>query len=324
VAETSLPLVTVLGAASFAVVALAWTDASIAPLLVDLDTVRVAVLAIAIASILLASLAAWIQDDIEHVVGYSIVGDAGVVMLAIAALDPDAWAPARTWILALVAARCAFAGWAAAARLLHATGRVADLRGWAITSPILAVGFAAVVLASIGLPGLAAFEARTDLVEFALGSGPLAMIVFLGTLAPLIYYGRLAVIGVSRPEAGREPLAGWRPIVGRLDLNDVRGWLSRTWAANRSVVASGTSVLMGLIAVAVMAGAFGVPDAAAALPPTLEQAVESFAPEEAPPVEEPLPSEVVPSSEETTPSGATPSGATPSELEPSFSVPAPS
>ena len=69
---------------------------------------------IAIASIVLAPVAAWIQDDLEHVVGYSIVGDAGVVILALAALDPAAWAPARIWILAFVVARSAFAAWAAA------------------------------------------------------------------------------------------------------------------------------------------------------------------------------------------------------------------
>ena len=112
--ETTLPLVTASAPAAFAVVALAWADTSIAPLLVDLDTVRAVVLVVAIASIVLAAIAAWIQDDIEHVVGYSIIGDAGVVLLAVAALDPEAWAPARTWILAFVVARSAFAGWAAA------------------------------------------------------------------------------------------------------------------------------------------------------------------------------------------------------------------
>ena len=44
-------------------------------------------------------IAAFVQDDLEHVLGYSIIGDAGVVMLALATLDPEAWAPARIWIL---------------------------------------------------------------------------------------------------------------------------------------------------------------------------------------------------------------------------------
>src|SRR5919108_177764 len=103
------------GGAFLALVALAWADASIAPLALDLTSVRFTVLAVAIASIFLASVAALIQDDIEHIVGYAIVGDAGVVLLAVAALDPAAWAPARIWILAFVVARSAFAAWAPAA-----------------------------------------------------------------------------------------------------------------------------------------------------------------------------------------------------------------
>ena len=129
VPESTLPLVTAWAPAAFAIVALAWADASIAPLLVDLDAVRLVVLAIAIASIVLASVAALIQDDIEHVVGYAIIGDAGVVLLAIAALDPAAWAPARTWILAFVVARSAFAAWAAATRSVFSTGRVPTCAG---------------------------------------------------------------------------------------------------------------------------------------------------------------------------------------------------
>ena len=112
VPETALPILTALAPAALAIVALAWTDASVAPLLVDLGPARAIVLAIAIASIVLAAIAAFVQDDLEHIVGYSIVGDAGVVMLALAALDPEAWAPARTWILAFVVARSAFAAWA--------------------------------------------------------------------------------------------------------------------------------------------------------------------------------------------------------------------
>ncbi len=203
VPETALPLVTAIAPAAFAIVALAWADASIAPLLVDLDSVRAVVLAIAIASIFLASVAAWIQDDIEHVVGYSIIGDAGVVLLAVAALDPEAWAPARIWILAFVVSRSAFAAWAAAVRTEFATGRVNDLRGWVIRSPLLAVAFALVVLSAIGLPGLAAFEARATSIDLAL-DGPLATVVLLGTLTPLAYYGRLVAIGVARPTGSRD------------------------------------------------------------------------------------------------------------------------
>jgi formate hydrogenlyase subunit 3/multisubunit Na+/H+ antiporter MnhD subunit len=279
VPESTIPLVTAWAPAAFAIVALAWADASIAPLLVDLDAVRVVVLAIAIASIVLASVAALIQDDIEHVVGYAIIGDAGVVLLAIAALDPAAWAPARTWILAFVVARSAFAAWAAATRTAFFTGRVADLRGWAIRSPVLGVVLALVVIASVGVPGLAAFDARGAIVGLAV-DGPLAALVVLGTLSPLAYYGRLLVVGVGRPVGRKPDNPGWRPVVAPVDLTDIRGWLGRTWSDNLTLTATGGAAVLAILALAVSAGAFGTSGAAAGLPPTLDVSRESFAPED--------------------------------------------
>ncbi len=278
VPETSLPLVTALAPAALAIVALAWADASVAPLALDLGSVQLVVLIVAIASIVLASVAAWIQDDIEHIVGYAIVGDAGVVMLAIAALDPEAWAPARTWILAFVVTRSAFAAWAAATRATFATGRVAELRGWALRAPILAGVLAVVVLASIGLPPLAAAQARGTIVDLVL-DGPLAFVVLLGTLSPLVYYGRLFAIGAAGRGAARVP---WRPVVSGIDLTHLRASLMRMWTDNRMLTATGGAALLALLALVVSAGAFGGPEAAAGLPPTTGTSVESFAPGESP------------------------------------------
>jgi formate hydrogenlyase subunit 3/multisubunit Na+/H+ antiporter MnhD subunit len=299
VPESTLPLVTAWAPAAFAIVALAWADASIAPLGadIDLDAVRFVVLAIAVASIVLASVAAFIQDDIEHVVGYAIIGDAGVVLLAVAALDPAAWAPARTWILAFVVARSAFAAWAAATRTTFFTGRVEDLRGWAIRSPALAAILALVIIATIGVPGLAAFDARGAIVQAAI-NGPIAALILLGTLSPLAYYGRLLSVGASRPEGRHVGRTVWRPKVAPLDLTDIRGWMARTWADNLAVTATAGAALLAILALAVSAGAFGAPQAAAGLPPTLEVSTESFAPGEpetplesgAPPVDSDAPS----------------------------------
>ncbi len=226
--ETALPIITVLAPASLAIVGLAWTDASIAPLLVDLEAERMVVLAVAIASIVLAALAALVQDDLEHVVGYSIVGDAGVVLLAMAVLEPAGWAPARIWILVFIVTRSAFAAWAGGIRAVFRSGRIDDLRGWVIRSPILAVAFALVVAAGVGLPGLVAFEARASLVSLAL-DGPIATLVLIGTFAPLAYYGRLLAVGLGRPARPLDPATDWRPasgtarphLAGRLDPDDL-------------------------------------------------------------------------------------------------------
>ena len=287
--ETTLPLVTASAPAAFAVVALAWADRSIAPLLVDLDPVRAVVLAVAVASIVLAAVAAWIQDDIEHVVGYSIIGDAGVVLLAIAALDPEAWAPARTWILAFVVARSAFAAWAAATRATFGTGRLDELRGWAVRVPALAAVLGGIVLATVGLPGLAAFEARAALVSLAL-EGPLAAVVLLATFSPLVYYGRLFAIGVGRrgrerPRGTNEALGSLRPRFQLPDVTALPAWASRTWGANRPLTAVIGAALVAVLALAISFGAFGVPEAAAALPPSLDGVIESFEPDGPPPAE---------------------------------------
>jgi NADH-quinone oxidoreductase subunit N len=284
VPETALPLVTAIAPAALAIVALAWADASIAPLLVDLGSVRAVVLSVAIASIVLASFAALIQDDIEHIVGYAIVGDAGVVMLAIAALDPGAWAPARMWILAFVVVRSAFAAWAAATRATFGTGRVDDLRGWLVRSPLLGVVLGLVIAGSIGWPGLAAASARGALVDRVL-DGPLQVLVMIGTLSPLLYYARLIAVGIERPGT-RPRIDGWRPVITRIDLTDLRAWLARTWNENRLVSATGGAALLALLALVVSAGAFGAADAAAGLPPTVSVSVESFGPgEPLPPLE---------------------------------------
>jgi formate hydrogenlyase subunit 3/multisubunit Na+/H+ antiporter MnhD subunit len=280
VPETGLPLVAAIGPASFAVVALAWTDASIAPLLVDLDSVRAVVLAIAVGSIVLAAVAALIQDEIEHVVAYSIVGDAGVVLLAVAALDPEAWAPARMWILILIVARSAFAAWAAAIRADVGTGQVRAMRGWAVRSPFLAIAFGLVVVASIGWPGMAAFEARADLVALALDP-PLSGLVLIATLGPLTYYGRLLAIGLARPPEGAGRRA-WLPAFGPLDLTDLRGWASRSWATNRIPTATGGALLMAVLALTVAIGAFGGLAAAAGPPASADQVSDTTSPDDAP------------------------------------------
>ena len=257
VPETGLPIVTVVAAAPFAIVGLAWADSSIAPLLVDLGAERGIVLAVAVASIVLAALAALVQDDVEHIVGYSIVGDAGVALLALVALDPDAWAPARTWILSLVVARSAFAAWAGGLRVLFRSGRIVELRGWMVRSPVLAVAFGLIVIASIGVPGMAAFDARSSLVALAV----------VGTLTPLAYYGRLLSIGLGRPNGPPDPEVGWRPRAARIDLTQLGTWWRGTWEANRGFTSALVAVLLGLAALATSVGAFGGPEAAAGLAP---------------------------------------------------------
>jgi NADH:ubiquinone oxidoreductase subunit 2 (subunit N) len=172
------------------------------------------------------------------------------------------------WILAFVVARCAFAAWCAGIRAGFWTGRVADLRGWARRSPFLLVAFVLIVIAGVGFPGLVAYDARASIIDLALDA-PLATLVLIGTLLPIAYYGRLLVIGLWSPDRVLEPVNAWRPKLTPPDLTGLRRWLRTTWLANRAFTTVGVAVLLGVLALATSAGAFGGPAAAAALPPGL-------------------------------------------------------
>ena len=306
--EIALPLLLAWAPAGFAVVALAWTDRSIAPLLLPLQVERATVLAIGVATIVLGAAAGWLQDDLEHVVGYSIVQDAGFVILGLAILDPVAWQPTRTWILVFVVAKTAFAAWAISARTRFGSRRIADLGGWARRSPGLAVALVIVAVATLGVPGLIAWQVRARLVELSLVDGPIRIVVMLGGLASLAYYGRLLVTGLRRPSALVAAAPSERPRrsgvatisvagpaaapgeiasevdplltpgalpapIARLEARVVAGW-----TANRAPIASVGVLVLALTALAVAAGSLGGPAAAAAPAPEPVAPTETFVP----------------------------------------------
>ena len=235
VPEAALPIVTAWGPAAFAVVALAWTDNSVAPL-ARRDGQR-------------AGHHPRDRRRLHHPVRVRGLdpGRPGARRRLFdhrrrgrgpAGRSPPSRRPRGRrpgcWILAYVVARSAFAAWAASLRATIGTGRIPELRGWALRAPVLGITFGVIVVAGIGLPGLAAFEARWDLVDLALVP-PFDALVFLATLAPLAYYGRLLFVGLSRPERvdPEERFAGL-PRRTPLDLNDVRGSVGTFWAANRA------------------------------------------------------------------------------------------
>ena len=308
--EITLPMLMAWGPAAFAVVALTWTDQSVsplyagqsgAPLLLPLTIERAVIVSIGAASVILGSLAALIQDDLEHVVAYTIIADAGFAVLGLAALGPDAWEPARTWILVFVMVRSAFAAWAVAVRGAFGTRRITELRGWALRAPLLALGLGLIVLAGIGWPGLVAWQARGALVDLTLGQ-PLALVVMAGVLVQLVVYLRLVVIGVGKPAAavaaGDSERPRWplgvpgRPMVGRSGMERafergshvISATLDVLWAlpsasrANRVPIAALVVLALAGLAFSVSAGGLGVSEAARAVPGEITGPSESGAP----------------------------------------------
>lgn len=296
--EIALPLLLAWAPAGFAVVALAWVDRSIAPLLIPLEAERGIVLVVGVLTIVLGAAAAWLQDDLEHVVGYSIVQDAGFIILGLAVLDPSAWQPARTWILIFVVAKTAFAAWAVAVRTRFGARRIPELGGWARRSPLLGAGLLAIVVATLGVPGLLAWEVRDQLVDLSLREGPMRMLVTLGGLASLGYYGRLGLVGLRRQVAVVSAAASDVPVRPPTEapptLRTAAGLeagVVTVWGLNRAPIAAIGVLVLALLAAAVGVGGLGVRGAAAAGAPESAEPGETFSPGQTEPPPSGAPSE---------------------------------
>jgi formate hydrogenlyase subunit 3/multisubunit Na+/H+ antiporter MnhD subunit len=287
--EVTLPMLMAWGPAAFAIVALTWADQSVAPLLLPLTAERVAIVAVGAASAVLGIVAAAIQDDLEHVVGYTIIADAGIAILGLAALSPEAWSPAREWILVFVTVRSALAAWAVAMRGAFRTRRISELGGWAVRAPLLAVALVLVAAAAVGFPGLVAWEARASLVDLTI-AGPIGIIVVVSSVAQLAIYGRLLIVGLSKPSAavvaGLSERPTWPDIVeGRHVVglsraeraferggHAIGGSLDVLWGipaairANRALLAGAIAVLVAALALSLSAGGFGIVEASQAVP----------------------------------------------------------
>jgi formate hydrogenlyase subunit 3/multisubunit Na+/H+ antiporter MnhD subunit len=192
----ALPLLLAWLTVPLAVVAVAAVDLLLAPLALPLGGEQTVVVAVACVTLVGASLAAFLQEDLRHAAGYLVIADGALVLLGLAALDPEAWGPSRTWLVALAASKTALLAWAAVVEDRFGSRRIPDLRGWMRRSPLLAAALLLATLASFGLPGWAAFQARLDLGRLAGGPGLDWVLVVLGFLT-LPTYLRLLALGTG-------------------------------------------------------------------------------------------------------------------------------
>jgi formate hydrogenlyase subunit 3/multisubunit Na+/H+ antiporter MnhD subunit len=265
-----------------AVVALAWSDVAAAPLAAELGPERVVVVAVAIATVGLGTLAAWIQEDAGHAVVYVVIAGAGVSLLGLSVIDPAAWAPTRTWVVIWLASATGLVGWVAALESAYGTRRLPELGGWARRSPALAVSLAALALATVGLPSLVVAEARMAVVDAAIEGllgWPVRLLLFV-QVAPLL---AALVVGL-RPISGAvaDGASEWP---GRADRGDAAdqdlgsgltstiGDVTRTAMASidagRATIASTAVVAIAAVALLLAFGGMGLTDAAAGPPPGL-------------------------------------------------------
>jgi multicomponent Na+:H+ antiporter subunit D len=201
---------------AFGLVALSWSSGTFVGVPGDwLDRAVVAVQIVAVATLILGAVGAMLHDEIEEIVVYSIVQDAGFILLALTARSDDAAGPARLWLLVFVVAKSALVAWAAAVSRTFESSSLGDLRGWLRRAPILGLALAAIVAATLGWPGSPVFEARDTLVSLGLPD----WMHFVGTAALLLalaYYVRLLAVGVMTPTATVRRAAGDWPHWPRL------------------------------------------------------------------------------------------------------------
>jgi NADH-quinone oxidoreductase subunit N len=168
---------------------------------------------VAVATIVLGALAALVHDELEEVTGYSIISDAGFILLALAARSEDAAEPARLWLLVFVAAKTALVVWAGATARAFGSSHLGRLRGWLRRTPLLGLCLVAIAVASLGWPGSEVARVRGDLVRLGL-PGELGFLTALVTLLSILYYARLLLIGVLAPTETVRQSRGERPRFG--------------------------------------------------------------------------------------------------------------
>ena len=152
VSPLAIPAAFAWGSAVFVLVALDWSQVVVGPVAAG-DGERILIVGLAMTSIVLGGLAAMVHDDIEHVLGYSILQDAGVAVLAFASLEPQVVAAARNWLVASATVKTALAAWASVVRTTYGGHRLDDLGGWARRSPVLGVAFAGILVPRSRCPG---------------------------------------------------------------------------------------------------------------------------------------------------------------------------
>jgi formate hydrogenlyase subunit 3/multisubunit Na+/H+ antiporter MnhD subunit len=176
----------------------------------------------AVALLGLATLAAGavvmlLQDDLAHLVGYSVIADVGFCLLAVSAPGPVAWPELRVFLLLFALGKTAAVAFVFAAGSVFRTRRIAELDGWLRRAPLLGVAVVAILLATYGWPGSLPFEARQRLIELAVGPGLPRLVTVAAAWLSIAGWLRLLAIGLRRPAAQVLVAQGERPLVPARD-----------------------------------------------------------------------------------------------------------
>ncbi|HSH47193.1 MAG TPA: NADH-quinone oxidoreductase subunit N [Halomonas sp.] len=158
----------------------------------ETDMLRPLIAGISVLTMTLGNLAAFWQNDVRRLIGWSSVSQSGYALMAIAVADLAARAlPSLIWFLAAYA----LANLTAFAVVAHLRGRTAlpDYNGLARTQPVMAAALIVAFLSLVGIPPLIGFVGKLGLFIVTIDGGYawLALAAVLNTVASLFYYLRV-------------------------------------------------------------------------------------------------------------------------------------
>jgi NADH-quinone oxidoreductase subunit N len=158
---------------------------------------------VAIATMVVGTVAALVQNDVKRLLAYSSIAHAGFVLTGIAALHERGIAAVLVYLLAYGAATVGAFGIVALVRERSADGSVVGEAGalsqWAgigRSHPVLAVTFTLFLLSFAGIPLTAGFIGKFAVFSAAVAGGawPLALIGVLASAAAAFFYVRIIVL----------------------------------------------------------------------------------------------------------------------------------
>jgi NADH:ubiquinone oxidoreductase subunit 2 (subunit N) len=192
--------------AAFAVVALSWHQFAVLPLQPELGPARDLALVLGLATIILAGVAALLQEDLATMLGYTVAQDGAFVLLALAQSEPSGSTLIRAWLLVFALTKTATVGLILALAAAEGTRRLPELAGWARRIPLLAGALLLIIVGTYGLPGLLPFQMRIELIADAVG-GPVGFGVLVVAFAPAVALARLLAVGLRTVGAGAAALS---------------------------------------------------------------------------------------------------------------------
>ncbi|MEO0466616.1 MAG: NADH-quinone oxidoreductase subunit NuoN [Pseudomonadota bacterium] len=164
---------------------------------------------IAGASMLVGSIGALLQTNIKRLLGYSSIANMGYALVPVAAgADLGAVALLVFMLIYVVASLGMFGG----VLLMRRTGGMVEdiheLGGLIRNRPAVTLSLTAILLSIAGIPPLAGFWAKLQVIEAGLAAGmlPLVIILIIASVISLGYYLRLIVImWVNEPKQAFQP-----------------------------------------------------------------------------------------------------------------------